>query len=103
MITVRDTNNAIHEACPRCSGQWEYLRDPDYIACGKCQMLACPDDRPRFHFFIVDLQSEKKEYTIYWLNGGCLVTVKSVDSGEETMGIDLPLLPFDVTLAKLQT
>ena len=104
MITVKDMDEVIHDKCPRCSELWRHLKDPDYIVCNGCGMMACLSHRNlKKYFLTISFETISGiEYTIYWYNAGCMVEMANGD-GEVKSDIHLPLLPYDISYDKLKT
>ena len=104
MITLTDMNGNIHDSCPRCGSTWRSLKSPDYFMCTGCAMMACLHTKnPQEYFLSIIILGENREYTIYWQHEGCLVDIQFIEGEEVILNAHLPLLPFDITLSKLQT
>lgn len=99
MITVRDVNDTIHEVCPRCGDDWAYI-GPD-IYCTKCPMMAIKTSTTAATYLLsIRFLGENKKYYIHWYND---VSMVSVEGQNTFVSSELPTLPFDINIQKLQT
>lgn len=104
MITILDTTDTLHKVCPRCGGDWQAHHAAESFDCTKCQMRAFVYARkPLKHFFVISIFSGKKNYEIYWIKDRCTVYTRSTEGANNMHNMDLPSLPFDISIQKLQT
>lgn len=113
MISVKDTLGIVHEACPRCGNEWEYIggtgEDTTYHCTNEqCGMMACHHVKDNFFLTV-----EMGKFTLYWYETGTMVDI--TDTGEPMDETDtggfveerkesthLPILPFDISCARLK-
>src|ERR1035437_4078571 len=100
---IKDMNDNIHEACPRCGKEWNYLTRttytpalPEHLSCtdyDNCKMMACLNNRfTKEYFLAVKLDDN---YTLYWDTASCMLSTSNLDTR-------MAILPFDITIERVK-
>ena len=113
MISVKDMNDNIHNACPRCGKDWLILQKkpvpdqpgwlPEHVFCsdsvnlesGSCDMMAVIDNYSTKKYFLC--AQLDNEFSLDWDYKGCILHSSISDTN-----MKIVTLPFNITIERLK-